>query len=176
LLGAVCFGWNFLCTEIDPESFKLCVQNVKANALESRIDCIMGKEDSLLTFIFERKCSNKFAACVCNPPFFDQDSSLKARCTMTESEAIAPDGEYGFAMRIFKESQLLGDKISWYTCMIGKKDTLKRLVSAFYDSDTPPLVVRKGEFLQGKQTRWTVAWSFDPAIKKVIEELLDKVT
>jgi 23S rRNA A1618 N6-methylase RlmF len=98
---------------------------------------------------------------------------------------ITAGGEYGFVLAMIADSFKLRDQMRWYTSMIGKKHTLKRLLAVlrkagvqnvrttrfFQVSCKHPALVRFVAqvrvpvldvllLLQGQTTRWAIAWSF----------------
>lgn len=48
--------------------------------------------------------------------------------------------------------------MAWYTTMVGKKATLRRAREALHAAAVP--AVRTTEFVQGRTSRWGLAWSF----------------
>ena len=53
-------------------------------------------------------------------------------------------------------------QIKWFTTMVGRKVTLKTVLAAMPTLSREICAIRTTPFLQGKQARWGVAWSFDP--------------
>ncbi len=48
--------------------------------------------------------------------------------------------------------------VAWFTTMVGKKATLRRAREALHAAGVPG--VRTTEFVQGRTSRWGLAWSF----------------
>lgn len=48
--------------------------------------------------------------------------------------------------------------VAWFTTMVGKKATLRRAREAVHAAGVPG--VRTTEFVQGRTSRWGLAWSF----------------
>lgn len=61
---------------------------------------------------------------------------------------------------------------SWCTTMLGRKSSLKSLLSLLHSRPIGAAVVQQCEFLQGSQARWGLAWSFDPAERRRVEARL----
>jgi hypothetical protein len=98
-----------------------------------------------------------FDFCMCNPPFFESMDEASANprtaCGGTEAEMVFPGGEEAFVGRMIEDSCRLKGRVHWYTSMVGKKASLKKLtallrqkrvkhllfVSVFY-SVPPPLL------------------------------------
>ena len=54
----------------------------------------------------------------------------------------------------------------WYTSMVGRKSNLKFLISKLWEVGV--LIVKTTEFVQGQTSRWGLAWSFVPPVRKTI--------
>ena len=48
--------------------------------------------------------------------------------------------------------------MAWFTTMVGKKETLKRVRAMLHALSVPS--VRSTQFTQGRTHRWGLAWSF----------------
>ncbi|KAG0230231.1 Methyltransferase-like protein 16 [Actinomortierella wolfii] len=83
---------------------------------------------------------HRYDFCMCNPPFFEDDDdyltslSFKqdapaAALQATDSELKTSGGEVEFIKRMIDESRILQTRIRWYTTMIGKKSTVKTIIS-----------------------------------------------
>ncbi|KAF4533866.1 S-adenosyl-L-methionine dependent methyltransferase predicted [Lasiodiplodia theobromae] len=78
---------------------------------------------------------------ICNPPFFSSVAEWKASisgegktkgpnsvCTGSEVEMVTEGGDLGFVLRMVEESRVLGQKVAWYTSMLGKLSSTIKLV------------------------------------------------
>lgn len=54
---------------------------------------------------------------------------------------------------------IVQDRVQWFTTMVGKKATMKR-ARALLHAQRPVPAVRSTEFVQGRTSRWGLAWSF----------------
>ncbi|KAI4297737.1 hypothetical protein L6164_037608 [Bauhinia variegata] len=110
------------------------------------------------------KDDEKFDFCMCNPPFFEslEEAGLnpKTSCGGTPEEMVCPGGELAFITRIIEDSAVLNHSFRWYTSMVGRKSNLKNLVSKLWEVGVT--IVKTTEFVQGKTSRWGLAWSFLP--------------
>lgn len=52
----------------------------------------------------------------------------------------------------------------WFTSMIGRKSNLKFLTSKLWEVGVT--VVKTTEFVQGRTSRWGLAWSFLPIVQQ----------
>ncbi|KAJ1430488.1 S-adenosyl-L-methionine-dependent methyltransferase [Sesbania bispinosa] len=110
----------------------------------------------------------KFDFCMCNPPFFEslEESGLnpKTSCGGTSEEMVCPGGEKAFITRILEDSTELKHHFRWFTSMVGRKSNLKYLISKLWEVGVT--IVKTTEFVQGRTSRWGLAWSFLPPIQK----------
>lgn len=99
---------------------------------------------------------------MCNPPFFDTDEEVEANphtvCTATEGELFTEGGEAAFLTQMVAESVVLQTQVRWYSSLLGKKATIKTVKQLWAECGITN--TRVIELLQGKTTRWVVAWSF----------------
>ncbi|KAL6526000.1 hypothetical protein OROHE_015524 [Orobanche hederae] len=116
------------------------------------------------------KDGESFDFCMCNPPFFEtmDEAGLnpKTSCGGTPEEMVCFGGEHAFITRIIEDSAKLRQTFRWYTSMVGRKYNLNILVSGIWNVGAT--VVKTTEFVQGRTSRWGLAWSFVPASRKMI--------
>ncbi|KAK2437715.1 23S rRNA (adenine(1618)-N(6))-methyltransferase [Trifolium repens] len=110
----------------------------------------------------------KFDFCMCNPPFFEslEEGGLnpKTSCGGTSEEMVCSGGEKAFITRIIEDSTSLKHNFRWFTSMIGRKSNLKYLISKLWEVGVT--VVKTTEFVQGRTSRWGLAWSFLPTVQQ----------
>ena len=104
-------------------------------------------------------------ACMTNPPFYDIadretiQSSGHSVCTGSETEMRTLGGEVAFLSALIFDSLVLQKSgARWYTCMVGKKGSIKTLRGFMRDAGVP--IVHSTRFTQGRTMRWGLAWSF----------------
>ncbi|KAK6159572.1 hypothetical protein DH2020_006886 [Rehmannia glutinosa] len=116
------------------------------------------------------KDGESFDFCMCNPPFFEtmEEAGLnpKTACGGTPEEMVCCGGEHAFITRIIEDSAKLKHTFRWYTSMVGRKFNLNILVSELWNVGAT--VVKTTEFVQGRTSRWGLAWSFLPPSRKII--------
>ena len=64
----------------------------------------------------------------------------------TAAEMVYPGGELAFVSQMASESRTMGNRIHWYTTMVGKKATLKQLRKQLHAGRVTAL--RTTEFVQ----------------------------
>ncbi|KAL8543243.1 hypothetical protein ACS0TY_003961 [Phlomoides rotata] len=116
------------------------------------------------------KDGESFDFCMCNPPFFEtmEEAGLnpKTSCGGTPEEMVCSGGEHSFITRIIEDSAKMKHTFRWYTSMVGRKINLNMLVSKLWNIGAT--VVKTTEFVQGRTSRWGLAWSFLPASRKTM--------
>ncbi|XP_076901071.1 psilocybin synthase-like [Bidens hawaiensis] len=187
LLGASLLGWSFIGTDVTDVALNWAEKNVKnnpqiSNLIEIRkVDFDEGELTSQTTnnggtyngppiLLGVVKTDEKFDFCMCNPPFFESmdEAGLNpnSSCGGTPAEMVCPGGEQAFVSRMIQDSVQLKQSFRWYTSMVGKKSSLKNLISKLREVGVT--VVKTTEFVQGQTSRWGIAWSFVPSTKKII--------
>ena len=173
LLGALINGWSFVGIDIVDTALKWATKNQRnnpkvASLIEIR-DASIGQkssreDDQEFSTLLGIKAEEQFSFCMCNPPFFDSmKAALLNPCTNfggTPDEMCYPGGEEAFTRRLLDESLVIKDRVHWYTTMCGKKQTLIKILHLLDVAKVS--TVRTTRFLQGRTTRWGVAWSFSP--------------
>jgi len=72
---------------------------------------------------------------------------------------VTTGGELDFVARMIEESIRLGEKVLWYTTMLGKLSSVSVIVEKLISHNNRNYAVT--EFVQGSKTRrWAVAWSW----------------
>lgn len=176
LLGCAAHpNWRFKGTDIDLNNLFYARRNVEINHLNTRISVLdVSKEQRLLPWerMFPEAVGDgdvKVDFVMCNPPFyeskeamektFSKESPPSAVCTGAEVEMICEGGDAGFASRILEESVELGEKVQWYTAMMGRLESVEGLVKKLKEKGCRNWVVgmlKPG----GKTRRWVVGWSW----------------
>lgn len=115
-----------------------------------------------------------FDFCMTNPPFYstiEEGTALRcgdarSRTDMTLQEGVYPNGgEIGFIKDMICDSFYFRDCITWFTSMVGRKSSLLAIhaeLKKFLEIGS----IRTTEFVQGKTTRWGIAWTFRNVSKR----------
>lgn len=164
-------------TDIDAESVAVASKNVDRNGLQNKIQVYLN-QNSQVKLPTDVVGSQTFTFCMCNPPFY-QDVQERRQLAQekqdkpllitdgTDTELYCEGGEQGFLSGLVKESAELQTKILWYTTMAGKKSTIPVLRSQLKSAGARQ--VREFKLVQGKTTRWVLAWSFGGPTKLELE-------
>jgi methyltransferase len=173
LLGHTINGWVFMATEIEPLSVDFARENVEKNGLQQSIEvCHVDQSTFLVGALKEGK---KYNFSMCNPPFYPEDHDLHGSCshgdrppacsinTGQPHETATVGGEEVFVQKLIDDSLCLRDQVRWYTTMLGKKSSVKKIKAYLKDKKVP--MVTSTEFIQGKTRRWGLAWSFVQSVK-----------
>jgi 23S rRNA (adenine1618-N6)-methyltransferase len=165
LLGAATYGWSFVGSDVTDVALKGAEANARLNP---RLDALIEIRDARAsdgTFNVLRgvmKLDEKFTFCMCNPPFFESldEAGLNPNtaCGGTPTEMVCEGGEEAFIKAMFRDSLEMKHSIHWFTTMCGKKKTMTKMRSVFHTMRVP--AVRTTELVQGKTSRWCIAWSF----------------
>lgn len=157
-------------TDIDDENIQSATKTVSTNKLESRIQIIKTDPSSELIPLHTKLGVERLDFTMCNPPFYasrdEMIASAEAKerppfsaCTGAEVEMVTPGGEVEFVIRMIEESIQLGEKVLWYTTMLGKLSSVSVIVEKLIGHGNHNYAVT--EFVQGSKTRrWAVAWSW----------------
>ena len=109
----------------------------------------------------------RFSFCMCNPPWYapggpspkpNRHITPEARCSATRSEIYTSGGEVGFLQRMTADSAVLGERVTWYSSLLGHKSSVAPSLRAVRAAGA--VHVRTTEIAQGVTSRWAVAWSF----------------
>ncbi|KAJ3525899.1 hypothetical protein NM688_g8333 [Phlebia brevispora] len=169
--------WQFVATDIDSRSIQFAHQNVESNSLEKRITIqAVLPDDPIFPSPQERfdrealgNVPSHFAFTMCNPPFYGSHEEVlesaeakeygpNAVCTGADNEMVTPGGEVEFVRKMVLQSLQLGSYCRWYTSMLGKMSSLRKIVELLKDEKIDNYAIT--EFMQGRTRRWAIAWSF----------------
>ncbi|CAG8506596.1 5314_t:CDS:10 [Ambispora leptoticha] len=157
--------WKFVATDISERMINLAEANVERNNLQARITIILKSKESKLLLDANDETKNlniqRFSFCMCNPPFYESQEQYEAgmmfkkkqssaTSTGSPEEIFTKGGEFGFIKQILDESLMLRERFSWYTSMIGRKETINKIIDNYVLT----------EFCQGQTRRWGIGWSF----------------
>lgn len=176
LLGASEYGWRFVATESNQASHRWARQIVRINPAVARLIEGRHQPDPLACFANVTTAGERFAACLCNPPFHASaaaaaaGSTRKRRNLRLPSDAAALNfggapgelwcagGEVGFIERMITESAQRPRLCFWFTTLVSKRAHLARLERALARTDAAE--VRTLEMAQGQKQSRILAWTY----------------
>lgn len=175
LLGNAAYNWNFVGTDIDENSLHFAQENISKNKLEKAIT-LRHQNDAakILTGVLNE--TDKFAASICNPPFFKSEeealetAARKLKGLNKETNAIVRNfagtqnelwykgGEKAFIHNYLYESSLYKNQCFWFTSLVSNKD----LVKGMYDSlkKLGAIEIKTINMGHGNKISRIVAWTF----------------
>lgn len=77
LLGNALYKWNFIATDIDPESIHNANHLIEMNHLSNAIQCIQRNKDD---FLLKDLVNSSISFTMCNPPFFEHVDEVLSVC------------------------------------------------------------------------------------------------
>ena len=175
LLGTSVYGFDWVATEVDPESVASARANVAANSLQDKIE-VRPVSDPARILDGVVGDQERFDFMVCNPPFFSSLESTglnrNRSAAATPGELVCPGGEEQFVASLIAQTKARPTLVRWSSSMIGRKASLKTLLALLHSKHIAAAVVQQCEFMQGTQARWGLAWTFDPEERRKQEEKL----
>ena len=135
------------------------------NAIGAYVQVVDSKKTKLID---QQWRPAKFDFCMTNPPFYateeeataDRKGDGRSRTDMSVGEGVYPGGgEIRFVGDMIDDSRELTDSVTWYTSMVSKKSSLVELKRELR-SQLGRGAVRTATFVQGKTTRWGIAWTY----------------
>ncbi len=173
LLGNALFGWNFVGTDINDNSLASAQKIIDKNNLKEAIK-LKKQEDSANILTGAIKENDKFAASMCNPPFFaseekaDEANKRKLKglgiksemrnFSGTQNEIWYEGGEKAFLHNYLYQSGFFKNQCYWFTSLVSKKEN----VQSMYDSlnKMNATEIRTIDMHQGHKFSRFVAWTF----------------
>jgi 23S rRNA (adenine1618-N6)-methyltransferase len=175
LLGHAEYNWDFVGTDIDQNALHFAQENITKNGLEKSITLRHQKDSSkILSGVLNE--TDRFAASICNPPFYKSEqealeaTTRKLKGLNKEAEAIVRNfagtqnelwykgGEKAFIHNYLYESSLYKNQCLWFTSLVSNKD----LVKGIYESLTKlgATEIKTINMGHGNKISRIVAWTF----------------
>lgn len=180
IIGVIEYGWQFIGSDVSRKSIK-SAQNIVDNnpVLKENVKCVLQNEvRHIFKGVIER--SHKVDVSICNPPFHSSRSeakqaSLRKVKNLTGeknpepqrnfsgnyNELIYQGGELKFIYRMVAESQTYAKSILWFTSLISKEATLKKVRARL--NKLAPEEVKVFSITTGNKTSRIIAWTFHDA-------------
>lgn len=168
LLASLQPNWNFIGTDINQGSLDRAARQLDLNPLlKPRIRL---SKPSNPSFYFE---TLEFDVCMCNPPFYDsveqfqqsRDSKKKmmpsVKAFVSKShEMITDGGEYRFVLNMINQSNAIGERVLWFTSLLGYKESVGKLIQELKNRQVPSYGVYEISTLNHLTKRWVLVWSY----------------
>lgn len=188
ILGLGEYGWSFVATDIDPGSLAWAQGLLDRNPALAAAVALRRQPDPTQVFRGVLAPGERFAASVCNPPFFT--SARDARQSAADkwrklgrgdgrqaarnfggqgAELWCPGGEAGFLERMATESAAVASQVAWFTSLVAKSAHLAKAQSAARKAGARE--VRVVPMAQGQKQSRFLAWTFldQPARRALLE-------
>ena len=181
IVGVAEYDWSFVGTDIDPTAVAWLRQLVSKNAhLARRIEVrLQPSPQQIFAGVVRR--GERFAACLCNPPFHASAVAASAAAQRKlrnlsggkapkrelnfggrSNELWCPGGEAAFVRRMIAESAQRPQLCRWFTTLVSNRESLPPIYRAL--DAVKPVAVRTLELAHGQKQTRIVAWQFsEPA-------------
>ncbi len=176
IIGASEYGWRFVATNIDQAAHRWARQIVRINQPIAKHIEGRHQPDPRAVFANVTTAADRFAACMCNPPFHASadeaaaGSARKRRNLKLEKDAAARNfggtaselwcegGEAGFIERMIAESATRPELCFWFTTLVSKSANLPRLRRALARAQAAHVLTI--DMAQGQKQSRMLAWTF----------------
>lgn len=177
ILGHQEYGWSFVGTDTDPEALDWAARLVAANRPLRGFVELRHQPDPACVLGNILRPGERFALCVCNPPFHASAREAAAGSERKRrnlsggrrpegrlnfggrpNELWCPGGELGFIRRLISESARLPQACLWFTCLVAKSEHLPPLKDALHKAGVARQ--RVIPMSQGQKQSRILAWSF----------------
>ncbi|WP_151174058.1 23S rRNA (adenine(1618)-N(6))-methyltransferase RlmF [Pseudoalteromonas ruthenica] len=187
ILGHKLFNWQFVASDIDPQSVKLAKQLAQLNQLPIKVQQ-QKRPSSYFNGIV--KAQDTLVATLCNPPFHDSEQSAQAGSERKwrnlkgqakgahlnfggrANELWCQGGELGFVRDMILESSHYAEQVLWFSSLISKKDNLRALKNTLRKAGA--INIEVVNMALGQKVSRFLAWSFMPQSERQarLEQLL----
>lgn len=177
IIGVTEYAWNFIGSDIDPNSIASAQQIINANpTISDKIECRLqpNASDVFKNIIGKEE---KIELTLCNPPFHStkdvaQKGSRRKIKNLTgkdvktpelnfsgiNSELICDGGEYKFIWNMIRESEKFAKNCYWFSTLVSKESNLKGIYKLL--EKTPVKQVKTIPMGTGNKSSRIVAWTF----------------
>lgn len=176
LIGHKQYGWSFIASEFNEDSFKSAQNITKENNINPRAISIHLQPDKEKIFEGILTEDDVIDAVICNPPFHrskDEAAEHTKRKWKNlghtkgkrflnfggqSSELWYPGGERIFVRKMIAESQNFKKNIMWYSSLISKKENIPFLVKQMEKHGVEEMT--EVEMLLGNKKTRFLAWTY----------------
>ena len=174
---------SFYASELDEKAMSSAQSNVLNNGLKDRIHVIAGRDGVFFEPVFQVYTHGlgihvdqpHFEFSMCNPPFFSSGQEWERNKKLSfggvHGEMVTEGGELQFLTEMILESvkEVNRFRVRWFTTMVGIKENLKYLEATLKrNAGSTTATVQRHQFMQGRTTRWGLAWTFFPVKQGIV--------
>ena len=175
LLGRATYNWTFVGSDIDKKSLQVAQDIINKNNLENAIELRLQKNpQNIINGILQS--SDRFAASVCNPPFFKShadalnatqnkwkglgrsDDSTVRNFGGTPTELCYAGGEKAFLHNYLYESSQHKLQCFWFTSLVSNIQHVRSMETSLKKLGATEIKVI--EMSRGNKISRMVAWTF----------------
>ena len=177
IIGVTEYNWNFIGSDIDPESIAAASNIVNCNSvLKNKVECrLQERQNDFFYGIIDRE--DKIDLAICNPPFHSsvEDAQKGARRKIKNlsgkdtssptlnfagisNELICEGGESRFIQNMLRESRKFAKNCHWFSTLVSKQSNLKGIYKALEKFEAEQ--IRTIPMGTGNKSTRIVAWTF----------------
>ena len=175
ILGSRIYNWKMVGADINEVAITSATKNINATPdLKEHIE-VRHQTDNGNIFKGIIKKGEKYQFSMCNPPFHAsekeankgtkrklQNLGLETNSKLNfggqANELWCNGGEALFIKRMIKQSEEFKDQVTWFTCLVSKKDNLSKINKQLKKLNTTHKTIT---MTQGNKQSRFVAWKFD---------------
>jgi len=177
IIGVAEYNWHFIGSDVDKKSIEIAKKIIAANpSLKGKIKCKLQSQPKL---IFDGILSKeaKIEVSICNPPFHTSNQAArkanlrkaknisgkptdnsKLNFSGTNKELVYEGGDFQFIKNMMTESKLFSKNCYWFTSLVSKKATLKRL--HLFLRKLKVIKIKTITMGTGNKSTQIIAWTF----------------
>ena len=185
LLGNAVFQWKFVASDIHQKSLEQAQKIIRVNRLEKKI-VLRHQQNKASIFKGIIKPNDRFAASICNPPFYGsleeankatlkKISGLKKKTASIEAtsdkipkinrnfsgkehELWYPGGEKAFVHNYLYESSFYKEQIQWFSILVSNKKNIKSMQQSL--EKLKATSIQNIPMQHGNKITRIIAWTF----------------
>ena len=177
IIGVTEYDWNFIGSDIDPESIESAMNIVNSNSsLKDKVECRLQEDRNRIFYgIIGRE--DKIDLSICNPPFHSSSENAqketrrkvknlsgkkvktpKLNFAGINNELICDGGEYKFIHNMVRESKEFSKNFYWFSTLVSKQSNLKGVYKSLEKIEAKQ--IKTIPMRTGNKSSRIVAWTF----------------
>ncbi|MCB9198094.1 MAG: 23S rRNA (adenine(1618)-N(6))-methyltransferase RlmF [Flavobacteriales bacterium] len=177
IIGVTEYGWNFIASDVDPDSINAAQEIVQKNALlKGKVSCKLQHSSNDIFYGIMRK-DEKVDLTICNPPFHSSIEEARKGSLRKErnlggknvknptlnfggnvNELVYPGGEYKFIHKMIRESEKFYKNCLWFSTIVSKQSNLEGVYKTLRKNGA--LDIRTIPMGTGNKSSRIVAWTY----------------